>query len=110
MVPPFSLSPFERASTHLPLLLFLAGGSDCHGPSISQEAVTDSTKRVATAIELVTERWKAFSQGNWMFYVDSLLICSLPTEFWMGMGVCWLVTSIAASTTSVLAGWRLRKS
>lgn len=51
-----------------------------------------------------------FSQGNWTFYVDSLLICSLPTEFWMGMGVCWLVTSIAASTASVIVGWRLRKS
>ena len=49
-----------------------------------------------------------FAQGNWMFYVDSLLICSLPTEFWMGMGVCWLVSSVVAATTSVLVGWRLK--
>ena len=51
-----------------------------------------------------------FSQGNWMFSADSLLICSLPTEFWMGMGVCWLVSSVVASTASASVGHRIRKS
>lgn len=49
-----------------------------------------------------------FSQGNWTFPYDSLLICSLPTEFWMGMGVVWLATAIVLSVVSILVGARLR--
>ena len=50
-----------------------------------------------------------FSQGNWTFPYDSLLICSLPTEFWVGMGVIWLAVSILVSILSIAIGARVRK-
>ena len=50
-----------------------------------------------------------FSQGNWEFPYDSLLICALPTEFWMGMGVVWLAVSISVSILSIVIGKGLRK-
>ena len=50
-----------------------------------------------------------FSQGNWQFPYDSLLICSLPTAFWTGMGVVWLAVSTLASILSVVIGLKLRK-
>ncbi len=49
-----------------------------------------------------------FSQGNWTFPTDSLLICALPTDFWMGMGLIWLATSIIASILSILIGNALK--
>ncbi|MCF0104222.1 MAG: DUF1461 domain-containing protein [Eggerthellaceae bacterium] len=39
-----------------------------------------------------------FAQGNWTFSEDSLLICSLPTPFWIGMGVVWLFIEIIICT------------
>ncbi len=51
-----------------------------------------------------------FAQGNWTFAADSLLICALPTEFWMGMGAVWLVVSAIASILSMLVGRRLLAS
>lgn len=50
-----------------------------------------------------------FSQGNWTFPYDSLLICALPTEFWIGMGAVWLVASALVSILSIAIGVRLRK-
>lgn len=50
-----------------------------------------------------------FSQGNWTFASDSLLICALPTEFWVGMGAVWLTTSTIASILSILVGKSLTK-
>ena len=50
-----------------------------------------------------------FSQGNWEFPYDSLLICALPTEFWMGMGIVWLVVSFIVSILSIVIGNKLRK-
>lgn len=50
-----------------------------------------------------------FSQGNWTFPADSLLICALPTAFWMGMGSIWLAVTIAASILSLGIGLLLRK-
>lgn len=50
-----------------------------------------------------------FSQGNWTFASDSLLICALPTEFWVGMGAIWLTTSTIASILSILVGKSLTK-
>lgn len=50
-----------------------------------------------------------FSQGNWQFPYDSLLICSLPTEFWMGMGIIWLVVSALASILSIIIGTKMSK-
>ena len=48
-----------------------------------------------------------FSQGNWMFAYDSLLICALPTAFWMGMGALWLLVSVLLSVVAIMAGGRL---
>ncbi len=50
-----------------------------------------------------------FSQGNWTFPYDSLLICSLPTEFWMGMGAIWLLVSVLASVLSIVVGLKVGK-
>ena len=50
-----------------------------------------------------------FSQGNWTFPFDSLLICALPTPFWAGMGVVWLVVTLLACVVSILVGRRLIK-
>lgn len=50
-----------------------------------------------------------FSQGNWEFPYDSLLICALPTEFWMGMGVIWLVVAVVLSALSILVGRKLQR-
>lgn len=49
-----------------------------------------------------------FSQGNWTFPYDSLLICALPTAFWMGMGAVWLATSALVSILSIVISKRLR--
>ena len=49
-----------------------------------------------------------FSQGNWEFPYDSLLICALPTAFWMGMGVVWLAVAVLVSILSIVVSKRLR--
>ena len=51
-----------------------------------------------------------FSQGNWEFPYDSLLICSLPTEFWMGMGAVWLGVAIVVSLLAIFVGRKLKRS
>ena len=48
-----------------------------------------------------------FKQGNWTFPYDSLLICALPTAFWVGMGAMWLVIDILLSIALILIGRRL---
>ena len=50
-----------------------------------------------------------FSQGNWTFPYDSLLICALPTPFWAGMGVMWLFVTLLISLLCVTVGSKLRK-
>ena len=50
-----------------------------------------------------------FSQGNWTFPYDSLLICSLPTVFWVGMGIIWLIASALVSILSIAIGALVRK-
>ena len=50
-----------------------------------------------------------FSQGNWTFPYDSLLICALPTVFWVGMGVIWLIVTVLVSILSIAIGARVRK-
>ena len=37
-----------------------------------------------------------FPQGNWMFSSTSLLITMYPEQFWMGMGIIWVVSSLLA--------------
>ena len=38
-----------------------------------------------------------FTQGTWTFWHKSLLICSLPENFWIGMGILWFATSMILS-------------
>ena len=49
-----------------------------------------------------------FSQGNWQFPYDSLLICALPTAFWTGMAALWLAVTVVASILSIVIGKKLR--
>lgn len=49
-----------------------------------------------------------FSEGTWTFSYNSLLICSLPTEFWMGMAFIWLGVTCALSIVSIVIGMLLR--
>ena len=52
-----------------------------------------------------------FSNGSWLFSYDSLLICMLPQDFWMDMGILWLATTAILSVISVAFGIKLlRKS
>ena len=48
-----------------------------------------------------------FPQGNWTFPFDSLLICMLPTGFWIGMAIMWVVVTVGLSVASIVIGRRL---
>ena len=50
-----------------------------------------------------------FSSGSWLFPYDSLLICALPEEFWMSMGVLWAVLVVIACAALLIAGRRLSR-
>lgn len=50
-----------------------------------------------------------FSQGNWTFPYDSLLICALPQPFWAGMGALWLLVALLEAVLSILIGRRLAR-
>lgn len=50
-----------------------------------------------------------FPQGNWTFAIDSLLITMYPTNFWMGMGAVWAVTTLVLSILCLGFGIRLAK-
>lgn len=50
-----------------------------------------------------------FSQGNWRFAANSLLICALPTAFWMSLGGIWLATTLVVSILSIGVGLILSK-
>ena len=50
-----------------------------------------------------------FSQGSWQFPYDSLLICALPTPFWVGMGVAWFVVALVLSVASIVVGRKLAR-
>ena len=46
-----------------------------------------------------------FSKGNWQFAANSLLICALPTKFWVIMGiVAVVITVMIAAIAAVIAG------
>lgn len=51
-----------------------------------------------------------FASGSWTFPSDSLLITSLPTAFWVGMGIIWLVTSTVLSILCICIGMLLRRT
>ncbi|MBQ9021859.1 MAG: DUF1461 domain-containing protein [Eggerthellaceae bacterium] len=48
-----------------------------------------------------------FPQGNWTFPADSLLICMLPTGFWIAMAAIWIIVTIALSLVCILFGRHL---
>ncbi len=50
-----------------------------------------------------------FASGTWTFSADSLLICSLPEDFWIGMVVIWLAVSVVLSILSLVLGIVLRR-
>lgn len=50
-----------------------------------------------------------FAAGTWTFNWDSLLICMYPPEFWVGMGVIWLVVTVACCVVCITIGRLLRK-
>ena len=51
-----------------------------------------------------------FAQGTWTFWYRSLLICSLPLEFWMGMGAIWFATTLILSILSCCVGTHLKRT
>lgn len=51
-----------------------------------------------------------FSAGTWEFSAQSLLICALPTEFWMGMGAIWLAVTALAAILLGCTGIALRRA
>lgn len=48
-----------------------------------------------------------FVEGTWTFDSNSLLIRMYPSEFWIGMGVIWFVTTILASLICFILGLSL---
>jgi integral membrane protein (TIGR01906 family) len=50
-----------------------------------------------------------FTGGSWYFKADSLMICAVPTRFWMAMGVLWAVLIALACIILWVIGRRLRK-
>lgn len=51
-----------------------------------------------------------FSAGTWEFSAQSLLICALPTEFWMGMGTIWLAVTALVAILLGCVGIALRRA
>jgi uncharacterized membrane protein len=51
-----------------------------------------------------------FVDGTWTFSYDSLLICTYPTQFWVGMGIVWVVALVFLSVFFLVLGFRLRRS
>lgn len=45
-----------------------------------------------------------FSQGNWTFSADSLLIQLFPEAFWAAMAALWVLVSVACSVVVLLIG------
>lgn len=45
-----------------------------------------------------------FAEGSWTFDLDSLLIRMYPTNFWIGMGVVWLATTVLACLICSILG------
>ena len=50
-----------------------------------------------------------FASGSWLFSYDSLLICALPEQFWMSMGVLWAVLILIVCVALIIAGIIVRR-
>jgi len=46
-----------------------------------------------------------FAEGTWTFAVDSLLICTYPIEFWIGMGIVWAILLMLLSSIVSFIGY-----
>jgi hypothetical protein len=51
-----------------------------------------------------------FADGTWTFAADSLLICTYPEAYWLGMAIAWAVTLVFLSVLVSTIGFLLRKS
>ncbi|MGI6104865.1 MAG: DUF1461 domain-containing protein [Raoultibacter sp.] len=49
-----------------------------------------------------------FAEGSWLFDVNSLLIRMYPTQFWIGMGVVWLCTSLLSCVICFILGKKIQ--
>ncbi|MDR3052459.1 MAG: DUF1461 domain-containing protein [Coriobacteriales bacterium] len=50
-----------------------------------------------------------FAAGTWTFSYDSLLICALPFDFWVGCAVVWAVALIVLCAVSVITSIVLKR-
>jgi integral membrane protein (TIGR01906 family) len=50
-----------------------------------------------------------FTGESWIFPADSLLITIYPQNFWIGMGIIWLVISLACAIIALIVGLKLSK-
>ncbi|MGI6220735.1 MAG: DUF1461 domain-containing protein [Coriobacteriales bacterium] len=50
-----------------------------------------------------------FSSGSWLFPYDSLLICALPEQFWMAMGVLWAAMIVVVCIVLIVVGLIVRR-
>ena len=48
-----------------------------------------------------------FADGTWTFAADSLLICTYPEAFWIGMGIVWAMLLLLLSTVVSFIGYLL---
>jgi integral membrane protein (TIGR01906 family) len=46
-----------------------------------------------------------FAEGTWTFAEDSLLICTYPLPFWIGMGITWALVLVFLSAFVAAAGF-----
>ena len=51
-----------------------------------------------------------FAEGTWLFSYDSLLITMYPPEFWIGMGVVWLTSTVAGCIICLIIGQLLKNN
>ena len=100
----FACFAFARSANLLGRALFAAGGGILSLFALLGIWATADFDGLFAAFHGVL-----FAQGNWTFPADSLLICALPTEFWVGMGAVWFATSAIISILSILVGRRLAK-
>jgi integral membrane protein (TIGR01906 family) len=50
-----------------------------------------------------------FADGTWTFAADSLLICTYPESFWLGMAIVWAVVLVFLSVLVSTIGFLLRR-
>lgn len=50
-----------------------------------------------------------FASGSWLFSYDSLLICALPEQFWMSMGVLWAALILIVCIVLIIVGAIVRR-